>query len=59
MDLKEGFIWEIDTEDNGTPSQIKNAVKFVNKNDPTVLFVVESNVSQKPMKTVAKKFMTD
>lgn len=52
--LKEGFIWEIDTEDNGTPSQIKNAVQFVKDNKPPVLFI-ESNVSEKPMKTVSNE----
>lgn len=52
--LKSGFIWEIDTEEIGTPDQIKSAVQFVDKNDPPALFV-ESNVDQRPMKTVAKE----
>lgn len=52
--LKEGFIWEIDTEKNGTPDQVKRAVKFVKENKPPVLFV-ESNVNPKPMKTVSNE----
>lgn len=50
--LKEGFIWEIDTEDIGTPDQIKSAVKFVEDNDPPSLFV-ESNVDKRHMETVS------
>src|SRR5699024_10108848 len=52
--LKEGFIWEVDTEDNGTPAQIKNAVKFIEENKPPVLFV-ESNVEKRPIETVSNE----
>lgn len=51
--LKEGFIWAIDTDKNGTPEQIKKAIAFVNDNKPPVLFV-ESNVDRRPMETVSK-----
>src|SRR5690625_5828042 len=44
--LKEGFIYEIDTEENGTPEQIKNLVSFIEDEEPPVLFV-ESNVDRK------------
>lgn len=50
--LKEGYIWAIDTDENGTPEQIRNAVEFVNENQPNVLFV-ESNVDRRPMQTVS------
>lgn len=52
-DLTEGYIWAIDTDKNGTPAQIKDAIAFVNKHKPTVLFV-ESNVDRRPMETVSK-----
>ncbi len=52
--LKEGFVFEIDTEENGTPKQIKNLVSFIEDNDTPVLFV-ESNVDPRPMKTVSEE----
>lgn len=52
--LKEGYIWQIDTEENGSPEQIKQAIAFVNDNHPRVLFV-ESNVDRRPMETVSKE----
>lgn len=52
--LKEGYIWAIDTEENGSPEQIKNLVKFIHKNKPPVLFV-ESNVDKRPMETVSSE----
>src|SRR5690625_256173 len=45
--LKEGFIWAVDTEENGSPNQIKNTISFVKENNPPVLFV-ESNVDTRP-----------
>ncbi len=52
--LKEGFIWAIDTDENGSPEQIKAAIRFVRENRPPVLFV-ESNVDHRPMKTVSNE----
>lgn len=52
--LKEGFIWAIDTEENGTPEQITSLVKFVKENKPVVLFL-ESNVDERPMETVSNE----
>lgn len=52
--LKEGFIWEIDTDENGTPEQITSLVKFVNENKVPVLFV-ETNVDKRPMETVSNE----
>lgn len=51
--LTEGYIWAIDTDKNGTPTQIKNAISFVRKYKPSILFV-ESNVDRRPMETVSK-----
>ncbi len=52
--LKEGYIWAIDTEENGTPEQIKSLVEFIKEHEVTSLFV-ESNVDKRPMETVAKE----
>lgn len=52
--LQEGYIWTIDTEENGTPHQIKNLVQFIQDNNITALFV-ESNVDKRPMETVANE----
>ena len=52
--LKEGFIWAIDTEENGTPEQIKSLIKFIDDNKVPVLFI-ESNVDERPMQTVSKE----
>ncbi len=50
--LKEGFIWAIDTEENGSPEQIKSLIEFIEKNNPPALFV-ETNVDKRPMETIA------
>lgn len=51
--LKEGYIWAIDTEKNGTPQQMKNLIHFIKENQPSVLFI-ESNVDRRPMEIVSK-----
>lgn len=50
--LKEGYIWAIDTEENGSPEQIKDVLHFIEENKPPVLFI-ETNVDERPMETVA------
>lgn len=52
--LKEGYIWAVDTEENGSPDQIRSLIKFIEENNPPVLFV-ESNVDTRPMETVSKE----
>ncbi|KRG14930.1 zinc ABC transporter substrate-binding protein [Virgibacillus soli] len=52
--LKEAFIWEIDTEENGSPEQIKNLVTYIKQYDVPTLFV-ESNVDTRPMETVSSE----
>ncbi|WP_186725929.1 metal ABC transporter substrate-binding protein [Rummeliibacillus sp. SL167] len=47
------YIWEINTEEEGTPDQIKNLVDKLKKTDVQSLFV-ESSVDDRPMKMVAK-----
>lgn len=52
--LQEGFLWDIDTEEIGTPHQIKSLVNFIQEHDVPALFV-ESNVDKRPMETVSKE----
>ncbi|MFS0644899.1 metal ABC transporter solute-binding protein, Zn/Mn family [Siminovitchia sp. 179-K 8D1 HS] len=52
--LKEAYIWAIDTEENGSPSQIKSLVQFL-KDHPVPVLFVESNVDTRPMETVSKE----
>ena len=52
--LKEGYIWAIDTDENGSPDQIRQAIEFVKQNQPKVLFV-ESNVDRRPMETISSE----
>lgn len=50
--LKEGFIWEIDGNEEGTPRQVKRAIQFVETHNPPALFH-EYNDDKRPMNTVA------
>lgn len=52
--LQEAFLWDIDTEEIGTPRQIKNLVDFIKEHDVPALFV-ETNVDRRPMETVSKE----
>src|SRR5690625_3902227 len=52
--LKEGFIWEIDTEEQGSPAQITSLIHLVKEQQPPVLFV-ESNVDSRAMETVSQE----
>lgn len=52
--LEEGYIWEIDTEENGSPEQIKSLIAFLQENDVPAMFL-ETNVDSRPMETVSKE----
>lgn len=49
-----GYIWEINTEKQGTPDQMKQAIKFVKDHDLKSL-VVETSVDKKSMQTLAEE----
>ncbi|EHJ57453.1 metal ABC transporter substrate-binding lipoprotein [Streptococcus urinalis FB127-CNA-2] len=47
------YIWEINTEEEGTPDQISSLVEKLKATKPSALFV-ESSVDKRPMKAVSK-----
>lgn len=51
-DIKAGFIWEINTENQGTPQQMKQAIDFVKANHMKHL-LQETSVSDKAMKRLS------
>lgn len=52
--LNEAYIWSIDTEETGSPEQIKELIGFIKENNVPVLFI-ESNVDKRPMQMVSKE----
>ena len=52
-DLKEGYLWPINAEQQGTPQQVRKLIDLVKKNHIPVVFS-ESTVSAKPAQQVAK-----
>ena len=52
--LKEAYIWSIDTEETGSPEQIKALIHFIKENKVPVLFI-ESNVDKRPMEMVSQE----
>nr|WP_263314802.1 zinc ABC transporter substrate-binding protein [Mammaliicoccus sp. Marseille-Q6498] len=52
--IKPGYIWEINTEKQGTPDQMKQAIKFVKEHNISSL-VVETSVDKKSMQALAEE----
>lgn len=50
--LNEGYLWEIDTDEQGTPRQIRSLIEFV-RNHRVNGLLVETNVDPRPMRTVS------
>lgn len=48
----EGYLWEIDTDEQGTPQQISSLIAFVREHQPNGL-LTETNVDPRPMRTVS------
>ena len=53
-DHKEGYLWPINAEQQGTPQQVRKLIDLVKKNHIPVVFS-ESTVSAKPAQQVAKE----
>lgn len=51
--IPSAYIWEINTEEEGTPAQITSLVDQLKVSDVKALFV-ESSVNKKPMQSVSK-----
>jgi len=52
--LKEGYLWPINAEQQGTPQQVRKVIDLVRKNNIPVVFS-ESTISAKPAQQVAKE----
>lgn len=52
--LKEAYILSIDTEETGSPEQIKALIGFIKQHNAPMLFV-ESNVDKRPMQMVSSE----
>lgn len=52
--ILEGYLWEIDTDEQGTPQQIASLIAFVREHQPHGL-LTESNVDPRPMRTVSSE----
>ncbi|MDT3959114.1 manganese ABC transporter substrate-binding lipoprotein MntC [Staphylococcus kloosii] len=57
-DIKPGYIWEINTEKQGTPEQMKAAIKFVKDNNVKHL-LVETSVDRKIMEGLSEETKKD
>ncbi len=53
-DFKEGFIWQINAHEEGSPQQIANLVDLVNEREVGAVFV-ETSVDHRPMQQVAEE----
>ena len=53
-DLKEGYLWPINAEQQGSPQQVRKLIDLVKKNHIPVVFS-ESTVSAKPAQQVSKE----
>ncbi|WP_251943366.1 zinc ABC transporter substrate-binding protein [Staphylococcus sp. Marseille-Q5304] len=52
-DINSGYIWEINTEKQGTPNQMKQAISFVKQHKLKHL-LVETSVDKKSMKSLSE-----
>lgn len=52
--VQTGYIWEINSENQGTPEQIRDVVQLIQSNKISALFV-ETSVDRRSMETVSKE----
>ncbi|RIM69975.1 manganese ABC transporter substrate-binding lipoprotein MntC [Staphylococcus xylosus] len=57
-DITPGYIWEINTEKQGTPEQMKQAIQFVKDHDLKHL-LVETSVDKKSMQSLSEETNKD
>ncbi|KSU49824.1 manganese ABC transporter substrate-binding protein [Exiguobacterium indicum] len=53
-DVKADYIWEINSDDQGTPAQVRRIVDTIKEQDIPVLFV-ETSVDRRSMETVSRE----
>lgn len=58
FNVKPGYIWEINTEKQGTPGQMKQAIRFVKDNHLKHL-LVETSVDKKAMQSLSEETNKD
>ncbi|MBM7643070.1 metal ABC transporter substrate-binding protein [Streptococcus loxodontisalivarius] len=54
-DIPSAYIWEINTEEEGSSEQIKSLVEKLQKDPRPHSLFVESSVDKRPMKTISKE----
>jgi len=52
--LREGYVWAIDTDEQGSPQQILDLIRFIKEHEVMALFL-ESNVNPRALETVSRE----
>ena len=54
-DIPSAYIWEINTEEEGTPQQTRDLIQKLKSGPTPVALFVESSVDDRPMKTISQE----
>ena len=54
-DIPSAYIWEINTEEEGTPQQTRDLVQKLKSGPTPAALFVESSVDDRPMKTISRE----